>query len=73
MTMEYDDLLYGIFILSALQLVRQKPEDMELVAARQNYLGLPLREHRKAISQLYSKSADSLYFTSTLILIDAFT
>ena len=73
MAMEYDNLLYGIFAISALQLLRADPENMELIDARENYLGLSLREHRKAVAQLCSKSADSVCFASILVLIDAFT
>jgi hypothetical protein len=72
MAMEYDNLLYGIFAISALQLLRADPQNAELIAARQNYFGLSLREHRKAVAQLCSKSADSVCFASTLVLIDAF-
>lgn len=72
MAMEYDNLLYGILSISALQLSREDPQNQELVAARHNYFILSLREHRKAVAQLCSKSADSVCFASTLCLIDAF-
>jgi hypothetical protein len=72
MAMDYDNLLYGIFAISALQLLRTDSENKELIAARQNYFGLSLREHRKAVAQLCSKSADAVCFASSLVLIDAF-
>jgi hypothetical protein len=73
MAMECDNLLSGIFSISALQLVRADCENQELIAARHNYLGLSLREHRKAVAQLCSRSADSACFASTLFLLDVFT
>ena len=73
MAMEYHNLLYGILSISALQLLRADPENPELIVARQNYFGLSLREHRKAVAQLCNKSADPVCFASSLVLIDAFT
>jgi hypothetical protein len=70
--MQFDNLLYGIFATSALQLLRADPENAQLLAARQHYFGLSIREHRKAVSQLCNENAESVLFASSLLLIDAF-
>lgn len=69
---ENDNLLYEIFSMSALHLLKSDPTNPELLVARQEYLGLSLREHRKAVGGLDSKSADAVCFASSLILIDSF-
>ncbi|PVH85003.1 hypothetical protein DL98DRAFT_409942 [Cadophora sp. DSE1049] len=69
---ENDNLLYEMFSLSALHLLKSDPDNPELLVARQEYLGLSLREHRKAVAGLDSKSADAVCFASSLILIDSF-
>jgi hypothetical protein len=72
LALQYDNLLYEIFAISALHLLTADPHNPELIAARQNYLGLSLREHRRAITTLSSESAEAICFASSLILIDAF-
>jgi hypothetical protein len=67
-----DNVLYGMFALSALHLLKSEPDNQELLLARQAYKGLALREHRRAIAQLNPEAADSVCFSSTLVLADAF-
>ena len=69
---ENDNLLYQMFSLSALHLLKSDPANPELLVARQEYMGLSLREHRNAVAGLDSKSADAVCFASSLILIDSF-
>ncbi len=72
LALKNDNLLYGMFSISALHLLKSQPEDTDLLLAREAYLGLSLREHRRAVAKLDSKSADAICFTSSLILIDSF-
>ena len=72
MALQYENLLYGIFSISALHLLEAEPDDIELIAARRNYLGLSVNKHRVAVAQLNSRSADSICFSSVLILLDVF-
>lgn len=69
---ENDNLLYEMFSLSALHLLKSHPASPELLVARQEYMGLALREHRKAVAELNPKRADAVCFASSLILIDSF-
>ena len=72
LAMKHENLLYTIFAGSALHLLRSSPNDSELSAARQSYLGMALREQRNAVSKLNSENADALCFSSVMILIDTF-
>ncbi|KAF4630271.1 hypothetical protein G7Y89_g7872 [Cudoniella acicularis] len=65
-------LLYQIFSISALHLLKSEPDNRELLIARETYQGLASREHRRAVAKLSSKSADAVCCTSSLIFIDAF-
>lgn len=62
---------YGMFATTALHLAKSTPEDPELIAAHLKYLGLALREQRRAVAQLNIYSADAVCFTSVLITIIA--
>ena len=72
LALQYDNLLYEMFSISALHLLSVEPLNPELIAARQNYMGLSLAEHCRAVANLNSTSAESVCFASSLILIDAF-
>ncbi|KAF8848653.1 hypothetical protein BDZ45DRAFT_664215 [Acephala macrosclerotiorum] len=67
-----DNVLYGMLALSTLHLLKSEPDNEELMYARQAYIGLALREHRRAIALLSSGNADPVCYASTLVLIDAF-
>lgn len=67
-----DNVLYGMFALSALHLLKSEPDNKELLLARQTYVGFALREHRRAIALLNSETADAVCYASTLALADAF-
>ncbi|TVY81119.1 Sterol regulatory element-binding protein ECM22 [Lachnellula suecica] len=72
LALQYDNLLYPIFSLSALHLLKSEPQNQELIAARQNYVTLTLQQHRRAIAELTQESADAVCFASTLLIYDAF-
>lgn len=72
--MRHDNLLYTIYAFSATNLLRESPDDMELLTAQRVYLSLALREQRKAVIQFYTQAeeADSLCFTSIMMTMNAF-
>jgi hypothetical protein len=72
LALQHDNLLYQIFSISTLHLLRTEPENSELILARQTYQGLALRKHRGAVAKLNSKNADAVCCASSLIFIDAF-
>ncbi|KAI9739326.1 MAG: hypothetical protein M1834_007539 [Cirrosporium novae-zelandiae] len=71
MAFQHSNILYTLFTTAVLNLLRTDANNAELIAARQYYLDLALREHRKAVSQLSSKNADAVCLASIMILIDA--
>ena len=72
MALKYDNLLYIIFSLSASYLLRQEPHNQELIAARQHYTCLALRQQRKELAQLNNENSDAVCFASLLIVENAF-
>jgi Fungal specific transcription factor domain len=72
LALQHDNLLYQILSMSTLHLLKSKPNDPELLVARQIYQGLALREHRKAVATLSTKNADAVCCASSLIYVDAF-
>lgn len=72
LSFEYDNLLYPILAISALELLISDPHNQDLITARHNYTTLSLQEHRRAIAGLTDMTACAACFASTLILIDAF-
>jgi hypothetical protein len=72
LALQHDNLLYPMFSISALHLLKAEPQNQELLAARQSYMTLSLQEHRRAIAALNDRSAEAVVFASTLILMDAF-
>lgn len=72
LALEHDNLLYGIFSISASHLLKSNPDDSELIMARQAYEGLSLSNQRKAVASLSPQNANSVCIASSLILIDAF-
>ncbi|KAG9701447.1 hypothetical protein KCU59_g23323, partial [Aureobasidium melanogenum] len=70
--MRHDNLLYTIYAFSATKLLRDKPDDVELLTAQRVYLSLALREQRKAVIQFYTQAeeADSLCFTSIMMTMN---
>lgn len=66
------NVLYGMLALSTLHLLKSEPDNEELMYARQTYIGLVLREHRRAFALLSSGNADAVCYASTLVLTDAF-
>lgn len=73
MAFEHENIMYSMFSLSALHLLRTQPDDSELAAAHQTYQGLALQEQRKAVGELTNgQEADAVCMASTLILIGSF-
>ncbi|THZ96088.1 hypothetical protein D6C82_07278 [Aureobasidium pullulans] len=72
--MRHDNLLYIIYALSATSLLRNAPEDAELLTAQRVYLSLALRDQQKALAQFHTQAeeADALCFTSILMTMNAF-
>ncbi|RFU30649.1 hypothetical protein B7463_g5685, partial [Scytalidium lignicola] len=68
----YESLQYAIFSLSALHLMNEEPDNMELRDAYRDYTSLTLRKHGETILTLDSESADAIGFTSILILMAIF-
>ncbi|KAL9109107.1 MAG: hypothetical protein Q9227_006198 [Pyrenula ochraceoflavens] len=68
----YENLLFAIFTISATHMLRDEPGNSDLISARQNYLGLALREQSRVVAQLSKENADAICFASMLILMNAF-
>ena len=69
---KFDNVLYALFAISALYLLRQAPEDAELLEARRKYHGLALQEHRKAVATMGNANADAVCYASCLLVVDTF-
>ncbi|OJJ46785.1 hypothetical protein ASPZODRAFT_65964 [Penicilliopsis zonata CBS 506.65] len=69
---EQKNMLYAMLCLSAMHLDMKEPGNRQMAAARQTYLGLALREHRKAVAQLSAENTLSVCYTSLLLLSIAF-
>lgn len=72
LALQHDNLLYPMFSISALHLLKSEPQNQDLQAARQSYITLSLQEHRRAVAVLNETSAETVILASTLILMDAF-
>ena len=72
LALQHDNLLYLVLAMSALQLLSSRPDDSELILARQTYRSLALQEHRRALSRLSMKNADAVCCAASLVFVDAF-
>jgi Fungal specific transcription factor domain len=72
MALHYEPLLHEILSLSALHLLKSGSNELELQAARRDYLHLALREHRHSVPRLSTETADAVGFTCVVIVVDAF-
>jgi hypothetical protein len=72
LALEHDNLLYQVLSISAMQLLKSTPNDVELINARQTYHCLALREHRRAVGELNIRNADAVCCASSMIVVDAF-
>lgn len=72
LALQHDNLLYEILSMSALHLLKSKPDDAELIVARQTYHALALQEHRRAVARLNTRNADAVCCASSLMFMDAF-
>jgi Fungal specific transcription factor domain len=72
LALEYENLLYAMFSISATSLLRDTPGDQKLFAARESYNVLALGAQRRALENLSAESADATCFASLFILINAF-
>ncbi|OAL32165.1 hypothetical protein AYO22_00615 [Fonsecaea multimorphosa] len=69
LSLKHDNLLYMMFSCAASHLLRAQPDDGELNAAADVYLGLALREQHQAVSKLSGENADAVCFAAMLLLI----
>lgn len=65
-------LLYCLFFLSALHLVKTEKYSTEAAHAYQNYLDLTIRAHRVDVTNLTSSNADVVCMTSSLLRFGSF-
>lgn len=73
MAFQHENIMWSMFSLSALHLLRTHPDEPELVTAHQTYQGLALQEQRKAVGELTNgQEADAVCIASSLILIISF-
>jgi hypothetical protein len=69
MALKHDNVLYMMYSCSAASLLRREPDDSDVAAAGDVYLGLGLREQHGAVAGLSMDNADSVCFTATLMVI----
>ncbi|KAI5205238.1 hypothetical protein AUEXF2481DRAFT_9029 [Aureobasidium subglaciale EXF-2481] len=72
--MRHDNLLNTIYAFSATNLLRDAPDDEQLLTAQRIYLSLALREQRAAVIKFHTQAEepDSLCFTSIMMTMNAF-
>ena len=70
--LDNENLLYWIISISALHLLKTSGPNPGIVAERQQYTDLALREHRKSVSQLCAGNAEAVCIAAALVLIDIF-
>lgn len=69
MALEYDNVMYMLFALSACHLVRREPTDTQLAMTADLYLGLALREQHKAVAKLNIENSDAVMYSAMMLLI----
>lgn len=77
LALDYEPLMNALIAIATLHLTLEPHErpsavDPALLACRDTYLDAALRTHRQTLGQLNLHTADSVCFTSILLLIDAF-
>ncbi|KAL7783811.1 hypothetical protein V8C37DRAFT_396810 [Trichoderma ceciliae] len=76
LALDYDPLLSAIFSLSLLHMIFSESQvgltKDELFAYRAQYFEATLRHHREAIGSMDHHTADSVGFTSIILILDAF-
>lgn len=70
--LQNEALLYCIFFLAALHLVKTEAYSTEAAEAYQNYLDLTIRSHRIDVTNLSSSNADIVYLTASLLRLGSF-
>lgn len=68
----HDNLLHAIFSASATHLLRAEPGNLDLIAARQTYIGLASREQRHAVEHLDSTVFDAVCFSALIMVMNSF-
>ncbi|KAH8808757.1 hypothetical protein F5884DRAFT_675305 [Xylogone sp. PMI_703] len=72
LALQHDALLYAIYSISALHIVKTKGNDPEASEYYLKYLDLALREHRKDVENIGKQNADRICMTSSVIRLIAF-
>lgn len=70
--LQNEALLYCIFFLTALHIVKTETYSTEAAEAYQNYLDLTIRHHRVDVHNLSSSNADVVCLTASILRIGAF-
>jgi hypothetical protein len=72
LALQNDALLYCIFFLAALHLIKTEAYSTEAAEAYQNYLDLTIRAHRIDVMSLSSSNADIVCLTANLLRLGSF-
>lgn len=72
LALEFDNVLYAVFTLSATHMLQNSGHEDAVYRARQNYFVLALREQRQAIDNMNTHTIDAVCITAILILLAAF-
>ncbi|RDW59797.1 hypothetical protein BP6252_12884 [Coleophoma cylindrospora] len=72
LALEYDALLYSIFLISALHRYHSDPNNSESRSAYPAYLALVIREHTKDVKAISKSNIDAVCLTSSMLRAGAF-
>lgn len=70
--LSHDNVLHGMLAVSATRMLRNCPEDKDIVAARQTYFISALHAQRQEVAKLCVENAEGVCFGALLISVNSF-